>query len=213
MHTTSDPTKKTYAALQAARNHFNKALFGGELPPCLVTFQRRANAFGYFAHDRFENRADRSTTDEIALNIKHFNTRQPGEILSTLVHEMVHLKQQHFGKPGRGRYHNKEWADMMSEIGLEPSDTGQPGGRRTGDRVSHWIMPDGPFDVACKTFLAKNEWLLWGDRPIEPKTGGKRSKYVCPDCGVAAWARPGVQLCCAEHDLPARMTERAPMLV
>ena len=43
-----DPTKTTYAELQAAWRHFNKALFDNQLPPCLVTLQRRANARGYF---------------------------------------------------------------------------------------------------------------------------------------------------------------------
>ena len=130
-----DPTKTTYAELQAAWRHFNKALFGNQLPPCLVTLQRRANARGYFSSERFEHRVDRSTTDEIALNPKHFVDRSPADTLSTLVHEMVHLKQQHFGKPARGRYHNKQWADWMAELGLEPTNTGEPGGKRTGDRV------------------------------------------------------------------------------
>ena len=126
---------------------------------------------------------------------------------------MVHLEQHHFGNPGRGRYHNKQWADMMSAIGLEPSSTGKPGGKRTGDRVSHWIVDGGPFDGACKAFLAKHDGLIWGDRPVEPmSSGGKRAKYVCPDedCGLAAWARPGVQLLCGEHNGALPMVEQSP---
>jgi hypothetical protein len=46
MHATVDPTKRTYATLQAAVRHFNKALFSNALPPCLVTFQRRADVLG-----------------------------------------------------------------------------------------------------------------------------------------------------------------------
>jgi hypothetical protein len=41
--------------------------------------------------------------------------------------------------------------------------------------------------------------LLWGDRPVKPQSGGWRSKYVCPEDGHAAWARPGLRLHCAEH--------------
>ena len=164
-----DPTKTTYAELQAAWRHFNKALFGNQLPPCLVTLQRRANARGYFSSERFEHRVDRSTTDEIALNPKHFVDRSPADTLSTLVHEMVHLKQQHFGKPARGRYHNKQWADWMADSGSSPPSTGEPGGKRTGDRVSHYIVEGGPFDLACQAFLAKHQGLLWGDRPSRAK--------------------------------------------
>ena len=74
-----DPTKTTYAELPAAWRHFNKALFDNQLPPCLVTLQRRANARGYFSSERFEHRVDRSTTDEIALNPKHFVDRSPAD--------------------------------------------------------------------------------------------------------------------------------------
>jgi predicted SprT family Zn-dependent metalloprotease len=202
MNTIDDPTRQTYATLQAAMHYFNKTLFAGQLPPCLVSFQRRANTYGYYARDKFEHRDDRSATSELALNPKHFNERTPEETLSTLVHELVHHWQRCFGKPGRGAYHNVEWGSRMEAIGLMPSSTGAPGGKRTGDRVSHYIIEGGPFDLACKAFLMKHEGLLWGDRPVEPATGGKRSKYVCPDtdCKIAAWARPGVRLLCGEHE-------------
>src|SRR5262245_14971271 len=41
------------------------------------------------------------------------NNAAPSQILSTLVHEMVHGEQHHYGKPSRGGYHNKQWADWM----------------------------------------------------------------------------------------------------
>ena len=52
---TIDPTKRTYATLQAAVRHFNRALFGSRLPPCLITFQRRANALGEGQRDRAQS--------------------------------------------------------------------------------------------------------------------------------------------------------------
>ncbi len=94
-----------------------------------------------------------------------------------------------------------------------PSSTGKPGGKRTGDRVSHYIVEGGPFEVACRAFLAKHPGLLWGDRPVDRSgSGGKRSKYVCPEDGVAAWARPGITLLCGEHpkDEAVPMVELSP---
>ena len=49
----ANPTAKTYAALNRAFDFFNDRLFGGELPPCLVTLQRKNKAYGYFAGGRF----------------------------------------------------------------------------------------------------------------------------------------------------------------
>jgi hypothetical protein len=102
MHTTNDPTRRTYTALQAAVWHFNRALLDGALPSCLVTLQRRSGSLGYFAAEKLQNRTDGSITDEIALNPKHILKRPPELTLSTLVHEMVHLRQHHYGNPGAG---------------------------------------------------------------------------------------------------------------
>lgn len=49
----SVPTLQTAQELQAAFDHFNRLLFEGELPPCLITLQRKANCYGYFSHKRF----------------------------------------------------------------------------------------------------------------------------------------------------------------
>lgn len=157
------PTKEAYEELQKAYDHFNLALFEGRLPDCLITLQREKNAFGYFSAARFVNKK-RVKTDEIAMNPTYFSVRTIAETLSTLAHEMTHLFQVHFGTPGRARYHNKEWADKMEAIGLMPSSTGQEGGKRTGDRMSHYIVEGGPFENACKKLLTEDFKLSWADR-------------------------------------------------
>jgi predicted SprT family Zn-dependent metalloprotease len=70
--------------------------------------------------------------------------------MSTIVHEMVHHWQHHLGKPSRSTPHNTEWANKMEAIGLMPSSTGQPGGKRTGHRVADYILPGGAFIKACE---------------------------------------------------------------
>ena len=110
----ANPTAKTYAALNRAFDFFNDRLFGGELPACLVTLQRKNKAYGYFAGGRFGSKDGTEITDEIALNPSHFKSRTDEQSLSTLAHEMAHLWQHHFGKPSRAGYHNKEWAAKMA---------------------------------------------------------------------------------------------------
>lgn len=75
---------------------------------------------------------------------------------STLVHEMCHLWQEDFGKPSRGGYHNRQWADKMIQVGLMPTDTGEPGGQLTGQRVTHYIIPDGKFEQVFKTLSSED---------------------------------------------------------
>jgi hypothetical protein len=109
-----DPTSKTYDGLTEAYAFFNARLFDGKLPSCLITMQRKAKAYGYFAGGRFGSKDGSEIADEIALNPTHFKGRGLEDSLSTLVHEMAHLWQHHFGKPSRTGYHNKEWAACMT---------------------------------------------------------------------------------------------------
>lgn len=157
------PTEQAYEELQTAFDYFNQELFDGKLPACLITLQRKSRTRGYFSAERFVSR-DGDKVDEIAMNPEFFAINSVEETLSTLVHEMVHLFQHHCGKPSRRRYHNEEWADYMEKIGLPPSSTGEPGGNRTGEKVSHYIQPGGDFDRACEELLTNEYRLSWMDR-------------------------------------------------
>jgi hypothetical protein len=205
------PTR-TYTSLDAAYDHFNRELFSGQLPPCLITMQRHKGAYGYFSGGRFAATTNpEEVTDEIALNPAHFASRPTAETLSTLAHEMAHLWQHHFGTPSRTGYHNKEWAAKMREIGLIPTDTGQPGGKDTGQKVTHFIEPGGRFEQACTAYLATGTAFLYHDRAGEgdaatrKKKAASKTKYTCPACGLNAWAKPDAHLICGDcrEDLEA----------
>ena len=148
-------------------------------------------------------------TDEIALNPTHFADRTQTQTLSTLVHEMVHLWQHHFGTPSRAGYHNKEWAAEMREIGLIPSDTGQPGGKDVGQKVSHYIDGGGLFARSCAAYLADGAAFLYHDRAgdaagVRKKKAASKTRYTCPDCGLNAWAKPAIRLLCGDCNEPMR---------
>jgi len=106
--------------------------------------------------------------------------------MSTLVHEMVHQWQQDHGSPPRRCYHNTEWAERMVEIGLIPSDTGQPGGRPTGQTMTHYIDPDGRFLDALKRMPTEYvlPWVSDGpnDKGKPKKPRPKKYKFICPEC-------------------------------
>src|SRR4051794_8934359 len=82
----ANPTTRTYPALIRAYDRFNTELFGGRLPPCLVTLQRKNGTRGYFAGGRFGTRDGVEITDEIALNPSCFRDRSFEATMSTLVH-------------------------------------------------------------------------------------------------------------------------------
>lgn len=164
------PTPEVYAELQQAFEHFNATLFNEQLPDCLITLQRERRTYGYFSSARFVRRSG-ERTDEIAMNPSYFGIRTIRETLSTLAHEMVHMWQFHHGQPGRRGYHNKEWARRMETIGLMPTDTGEPGGRKVGEKMTHYIIHGGRFDVSCAELLTREFALSWLDRfpPERPR--------------------------------------------
>ena len=198
--TNMTPTKRVYHDFDAAYAHFNKRLFAGRLPHCLITVRPHRGAYGYFSGERFGSHDGKEIHDEIALNIKTFEQRKPIEILSTLVHEMVHLEQFHFGEPSRNGYHNKEWATWMERIGLQPSDTGSRGGKRTGQRMTHYVVRNGPF---AQAFAARQFVVPYFDRHHETSVTRKKRKvaYTCPSCEDKVWGRADVQPHCGKCDL------------
>lgn len=201
-------TAEEYGNFQDAYDHFNAALFEGSLPQVLITLQRQRGARGYFSAKRFQRRGTiQDRIHELALNPNAFTGRTDEEVLSTLVHEMVHVWQQEYGHPGRGRYHNREWAAAMHRVGLMASATGKPGGAKTGDSVSHYVLEDGRFSPVCRDFL-KQRRLVWEPAlPISKEGAGAagtkevpksqtRSKFTCPNCGLNAWAKPDAVIDC-----------------
>lgn len=173
------PTLAQYQALQRAYDHFNAALFEGKLPPCLITLRSSHRHYGYHHARRFVN-LQGEQMDELGLHPGFFTLHSPEETLSTLVHEMVHHWQEHFGRPSKGNPHNREWAAKMRSVGLEPTSTGLPQGKDTGHRVSHYIRPDGPFLRACRELLQQGFALPWFDRhaPMEPGHNAVRQEAL-----------------------------------
>lgn len=193
-------TQAEYQAFQQAYDFFNAELFGGMLPNVLVTLQRHAKAYGYFSPERFIGRADQEAAHELAMNPDHFG-RTDDLILSTLVHEMAHVWQKTHGTQPRRNYHDRQWAAKMKEIGLHPSDTGEPGGKETGQSVSHYIIAGGPFAVAFAKLQATGFTLRWQSRADDSdrkKKAASKTKYTCQSCGQNAWAKPNTALICGE---------------
>ncbi len=191
------PTKREYTALEQAFDWFNRDLFGGQLTPCLITFNRHSKAYGYYWAGKIEGRRGkmRHPMAEIALNPDSFSKRADRQIMSTLVHEMVHHWQYSHGNPGRACYHNREWAAKMIAVGLMPSSTGKPGGHETGDKMSHYIIRDGAFSRAWGKLFHTGFRLRLQSRPASPGKDRSKQKFTCPMCSMNVWGADSLVGC------------------
>lgn len=165
MNTPISPTTEFYASLQSAFDHFNAELFEGMLPHCLITLRSASRVYGYHHAGRFIS-IKGVQIDELGLHPGFFTLRPIESVLSTLVHEMVHHWQAHFATPSPSNAHNREWAKKMESLGLMPSNTGLPGGKRTGRSVSHYIIPEGIFLVSCRRLVEGGFVIPWLDRHL-----------------------------------------------
>ncbi len=176
------PTEEMYRSLQRGYDHFNKTLFEGELPQCLITLKRLKRAVGYFSPGAYRLKRGKRTTHEITLCTSWLGLKTEQDMASTLVHEMAHLWQDEFGKPGRRGYHNRQWATKMEEVGLQPSTTGEPGGKRTGERVTHYIIRNGVFEESWKKLKGSGYRVAWAD-PAKPGSSPQlRARFECLRC-------------------------------
>ena len=96
----------------------------------------------------------------------------------------------------------------MQEIGLQSSATGAPGGKRTGQRMSHYVIEAGLFERTSHELLRQlslTSWRRWNhetdpdDKPS--KKIPSRLKYSCIGCGLNAWAKPNISIYCGTCEL------------
>ena len=191
-------TPVEYGGLQVAYDFFNTELFNGELPDVFITYQRRAHSRGYFSPDRFSGRNGKLQRHELALNPDAFIGRTDEDIGSTLGHEMAHVWDKQNGTASTRGYHSKIWAAKMKSIGLQPSSTGAVGGRETGQKMSHYIIPGGPYALAFAKLAATGWKLNLQSAPHAGPNGVRKNKntFICPTCEQKAYGKPSLAIIC-----------------
>jgi hypothetical protein len=202
-----------YQQLARAYEHFNATLFDGILPPVegtaeakdaevvlIFTAARKANSMGYFAPDRWDQRSgDGKTVHEINVNPDSMYNKPDDDICSTVVHEQVHLWQHlHADNPPNRAYHNREWSNKMIAIGLMPSNTGMPGGKTVGAKMSHYIIRGGAFAKAFKQladtgFKFELESKAYAAKERKPSS---KNDFVCRHGHQKCWGKDSLALSC-----------------
>lgn len=217
-------TTEQFRTLDDLYRYYNIQLFNSILPECIINMSRKNSTYGFFAPCRWKDLKENDIVHEISLN-PDFMMRPFREWHSTLVHEMCHLWQFEFGNPSRRAYHNHEWADKMEEIGLMPSNTGSPDGKRVGQQMTHYVIEGGAFDrvfslldieelenlrlkylPAMVAFLNPTKGIKGVNGKDDPEPGkgkdidkktksGQRIKYMC-SCGQKVWGKSGLNIRC-----------------
>jgi predicted SprT family Zn-dependent metalloprotease len=207
------PTRETVDPLLEAFSEFNSGLFDNKLPECYVkTESRDKRSHGHYAPERMtRTNGNGYTVGIIALNPLYFAEQHGGtiEALQTLLHEMCHHWQFHFGKRSRSGYHNRELADKMKSVGLQPSNTGKPGGKEVGQNMADYPIAGGRFEQIAKGMIEAGFTIPWAEQSNEGKpTVPVRVGYRCPECRLNVLGKRGIRtLQCDCTGEPLRLEE------
>lgn len=197
------PTETFCAELQGCFDFLNEYLFEGRLPQCMLTIDIACrSAYGYFRPDCF-TRKDGMVIDQISMNPKHLISMPMPDVVGIVAHEMAHLWMHRCsGKKVTGGYHCRTWGRKMEQIGLMPSNTGEPGGRKTGYQMMHYPIPGGRFLGAIAILKRQSFTITWGtqlqpqERREKNAAGKGKEKLQCPQCGQACWGSPKLDVIC-----------------
>lgn len=126
-------------------------------------------------------------TDNININpLAHTNGEEAAE---TLAHELVHLWQNHVGRPMKRNFHNAEFHQRMSLYDIETS----------GKAGYHGALGNG-----WHVWLAENEDLRLREflLPGPPENKRQLIKHTCPDCEANFRARLALNVLCLNCHVP-----------
>jgi hypothetical protein len=171
----------------------------GFLPDVLVTLQRQARSRGYFSPQRFRSRVEEALVMNSLLTLNGFLGAQTKKSVRPL-----RTKWSMFGNRLTAECRARlitiaSGAAKMKAIGLHPSATGEPGGRETGQSMTHFILQGGRYSRAFRELQATGFQLHWQSAMAEAGSRVKRTsktKLTCPECSQNVWAKPGAQVIC-----------------
>jgi len=191
-------TRIQYKMFDDLFSYYNKTLFNGKLPDCMISISKHEKYASLFIAKKWKNNItdEKSCIHEIILNPDYLGQKSIKWHLE-LVHCMGHLWQHENGKQSRRGYHNQEFAQLMETFGIIVSSTGKPGGKKTGDKMSQYILLDGKFTKIYNDLSDKQIRYVLAvlDGEISEKHTRSQTKYTCR-CKNNVWGKPGLFLVC-----------------
>lgn len=200
-------TSRTVGYLERIYRQLNADKFGGELEIPVITIQSTPRTYGHVTCGRVWRVKD---SERYELNIgAGFLDRPIENVVSTLLHEMVHIYNlmHDIQDCSRGNtYHNKRFKSKAEEVGLHIEYDSRIGWSLTNptEELIDYIISCGWTDIT----MARKDSV--GFRPVGgDKTGSgstdttdkKKSstrKYICPVCGASVRATRIVNILCGD---------------
>lgn len=217
-----------YTKVQTVIDEINARFFEGKgkqtIPHVVFAINNRCKScvVAYVQADAPYDKSKDEKLQYMAINPDYLN-RNIGEIVSTICHELCHVYEHAYIHIPRGGYHDKQWADLMRDCGLEPKYL-----NKSKTAVTHTINEGGEFEAFVKEFTEKHGEGFFNivsysseiqrktrkelgieddgeedgepradnaDKPVK-KYNRNKIKYVCRVCGLKVWGKAGLDISC-----------------
>jgi hypothetical protein len=190
---------KTTFELERLFRLLNDEYFRGELSRPIITVQTSGKkpTLGWCTSGKVWKQGDKAEYYEINLSAEYL-TRSDAEIVTTLLHEMVHLccSQHDIKDTSRsGTYHNERFKAAAEARGLNVTQNDKYGWHDTT------LQDSSILDI----LKVNRQAFKVARQAAQAKAGGKKSssrKYICPSCGMTVRATKEVNIVCGDCQEP-----------
>lgn len=204
-------TSRTAGYLEKLFRTLNTRYFGDTIEEPIITIQSTPRAYGHVTVSKAWHKANGDERHE--LNIAAGTLDRPiEEIVSTLLHEMVHLMNLQNGVQDcsrGGTYHNRKFKAAAEACDLHIDYDERIGWSVTSptEALIDFIIEEGWEDICMSRedgCISRTPGRGSPDRtPTTPTTPKKSStrKYICPGCKMSVRATREVNIICGDCGL------------
>lgn len=193
---------KQYEVLYKAFDLFNEHYFDNELPPCMITLQKKRpnNNGSFMAEPTWFNTQFDDETYEININPINMN-RDPEEILETLLHEMVHYycTLHNIKDVKSGGKHTIEYKNVCESHGLNCELDEDKGYNQTNLNEESIKLVEDLIEEYKNDFW----YMMVEKKPVKKSL----FKYICSSCGMKAYAKAEKSIVCGDCGCELEMEE------
>lgn len=193
--------------LEKIYRDLNNDMFGGKLEEPIITIQSTPRAYGHVTCGKiWKSKND----NKYELNLGAGTIGRPiEEVVSTVLHEMVHIYNLMTGVQDcsrGGTYHNKKFKTKAEEVGLIIDH----------DPLIGWSITSPSDDLIL--YIAEKGWKdilinreeghrlpISGPKGKDTEKGTEKTKkpsstrkYICPCCGISTRATKTIRIMCMD---------------
>lgn len=215
-----------YGKIQTVIDELDKRFFSGakkeKIPQLVFAINNKCRTcvVAYVQPDALYDKKTDTKLQYMGINPDYLD-RKLEEIISTVCHELCHVYEHAYIHIPRGGYHDKQWAELMRDCGLEPKYQNS-----SKTAVTHTVIKDGVFEKFVSDFKEKygedyfnivsysaevarrtrKELGIEDDEDDSPRADNadkpikvynrNKIKYVCASCGMSLWGKGNLYIIC-----------------